>query len=99
MVQIELEKYVSGCSEKMKRNVSESLIAVYVEHVYNSGNYNDLATHIVYKVASAAGYKPFDELSKTDFLTLLNDNTLTSLYKKAFKSAFPSVWEDIKARG
>jgi hypothetical protein len=99
MARIALEKYVSGCCEKMKSNVPESEIIEHVEGVYKSGDYNDLATRIVYDVARAARYKPFEELSRTDYLTILNDNTLTSLYKKAFKSAFPSVWEDIKAKG
>lgn len=98
MAKIALEKYVDGCSKVMQRNVPESAILEHVEDVYKSGNYNDLATRIVYDVARAARYKPFDELFQTDYLTLTDDK-LTSLYKKAFKSAFPSVWVDIKARG
>lgn len=98
MAKIALAKYVSGCCEKMKSNVPESEIIEYVEDVCQSGDYNNLATRIAQAVARAAGYQPCYELYLKDYLTI-SDRQLTSLYKKAFESAFPSVWEDIKAMG
>lgn len=96
MSAIKFEKYVGSCVKKLRSKVNENSLVEYVKFLSSSSKheYKDLATYVVYYVCCPC-FKPFKEFSERDY-NEMNDNTLRSLYFKAFQTAFPSVWASIK---
>lgn len=95
MAKIFLEEYVESCVNSLKGKYVEEDVTDYVKYLkkHCANEYNKLSVRAVYDVVKPI-YKPWKWFSD-DVWDKCNDSHIYSLFRKAFKIAFPKAWETI----